>query len=126
MGMTILVVDDDTNIADLLTLDLREAGFGVITEYTGYGALRRIMQGEADLLVSDIAMPDMDGCELLIRAKELNSELPVILMTGFGYDPNHVLVRSNRAGLDGILYKPFESEDLIRKIHEIEQKRINF
>lgn len=113
MGMTVLIVDDEPDITDLLTADLREAGFDVVSVNGGYDALRYIMAGEADVVLSDIAMPDMDGCELLARSKEIRPELPVILMTGFGYDPNHVLIRSCKAGVDGVLYKPFAIEELL-------------
>jgi two-component system, sensor histidine kinase SagS len=119
MGMTLLVVDDEPAITGMLSDDLTEAGFRVITANSGYEALRYIMQGDADAVISDIAMPDMDGCELLTRAKELRPELPVILMTGFGYDPNHVLLRSRQVGVDGILFKPFAVEDLIKRIGDL-------
>jgi two-component system, sensor histidine kinase SagS len=119
MGVKVLVVDDDISIADLLTLDLKEAGFDVITEYSGYAALQRVMQNEADVVVSDIAMPDMDGCELLTRAREIRPEMPMILMTGFGYDPNHVLLRSAKVGMNGVMYKPFESDELIRRLRAL-------
>jgi DNA-binding response OmpR family regulator len=130
MGMTVLVVDDDNAIADLISADLTDAGYEVTTVYRGYDALDRIMRGEVDILVSDIAMPDMDGCELATRTMELHPEALVFLMTGFGYDPNHILVRSCRAGIDGILYKPFNSDDLLGRIdmarkHRAESSRRN-
>jgi DNA-binding NtrC family response regulator len=52
-------------------------------------------------------MPDMNGYQLFARTKEYNPQLPVILMTGFGYDPNHVVVNAKKDGLQDVLFKPF-------------------
>ena len=65
---------------------------------------------------TDIAMTDIDGYELFLRIKDHNPGIPVIMMTGFGYDPNHVLVRAKSDGLQEILYKPFELDKLIEVI----------
>jgi two-component system, sensor histidine kinase SagS len=63
-------------------------------------------------------MPDMDGYELFSRTKEMNSELPIIMMTGFGYDPNHVVVKSRMKGLKDVIFKPFDTQKLVKMIRE--------
>jgi FixJ family two-component response regulator len=63
-------------------------------------------------------MPDMDGYELYWRIKDYDEQLPVIMMTGFGYDPNHVLVRSKQDGLKDVLLKPFETSKLVDLIEK--------
>jgi FixJ family two-component response regulator len=61
-------------------------------------------------------MPDMDGYELYSRTKEFNEDLPIIMMTGFGYDPDHVVVKSRKAGLQDVIFKPFNIKKLTDKI----------
>ena len=118
MGHRILIVDDDVSITDYLKIELEEccSELEVICENEGYSALNRIMTGGIDLLLTDIAMPDMDGYELYSRAKEHNENLPIIMMTGFGYDPDHVVVKSRKAGLQDVIFKPFDIQKLTDKI----------
>lgn len=115
MKKNILVVDDEINVTDYLKTELAECCeyLNVITKNSGYEALKVIFQGEIDLLLTDIAMPDMDGYELYSRAKESNENLPIIMMTGFGYDPNHAVVKSRKAGLKNVIFKPFDINKLI-------------
>jgi len=123
MKKNILVVDDEIEVTDYLKLELEErcSDFIVICKNRGYEALKQVMKGDIDLLLTDIAMPDMDGYELYSRTKELKEDLPVIMMTGFGYDPNHVVVKSKKDGLHDVLFKPFNLERLITLIN----KRLN-
>jgi two-component system, sensor histidine kinase SagS len=118
MGHRILIVDDDILITDYLKIELEECCFEleVICENEGCLALNRIMTGGIDLLLTDIAMPDMDGYELYSRAKEYNEQLPIIMMTGFGYDPDHIVVKSRKAGLQDVIFKPFDIQKLTDKI----------
>ena len=118
--MKILVVDDEKSVTEYLKLELEECcpDLEVITQNTGYEALNRLMQGDINLLLTDIAMPDMDGYELFSRAKDYDENLPIIMMTGFGYDPGHVVLKSRQDGLQDVLFKPFETKklfDLIKK-----------
>jgi DNA-binding NtrC family response regulator len=105
----LLIVDDEPDIIEDLTQDLSDLrdDLEIISARSGYEALNHIMQGTVDILLSDIAMPDMNGYQLFARTKEYNPQLPVILMTGFGYDPNHVVVNAKKDGLQDVLFKPF-------------------
>lgn len=116
----ILVVDDEKKVTDYLKLELEDncENITVFTANSGYEGLRSIMSGDIDLLLTDIAMPDMDGYELFSRAKEINDKLPIIMMTGFGYDPNHVVVKSKMDGLKDVIFKPFDTVKLIKMIRE--------
>lgn len=71
-----------------------------------------------DVLVSDIRMPDKTGYEIFAEARKLYPNLPVILMTGFGYDPHHSIVRASQEGLQCVLFKPFQAERLIEEVHK--------
>jgi len=71
-----------------------------------------------DVIISDISLPDMDGYELLCRLREIVDPVPLVLMTGFGYDPAHTIVKARRAGLHpkAILYKPFRLDQLLETV----------
>ena len=71
-----------------------------------------------DLLISDIKMPDKTGYEIFAAARKTLPGLPVILMTGFGYDPHHSIVRASEEGLQCVLFKPFQAERLIEEVHK--------
>lgn len=116
--MKILIVDDEVSMTEFLRIELQECckNLQVITKNTGYEALNRVMQGDIDLLLTDIAMPDMNGYELYTRVKDYDENIPIIMMTGFGYDPDHVVVKSRRDGLQDVLFKPFEVDKLLNLI----------
>jgi DNA-binding NtrC family response regulator len=118
MVITICIVDDEEDLTENLSYEIKaiKPEWNVICFQSGLAAIKEIMKGKIDLVVTDIAMPDMDGYELYWRIKDYDQNLPVIMMTGFGYDPNHVLVRSRQDGLRDILYKPFETGKLVELI----------
>jgi len=118
MVKTICIVDDEEELVHNLKLELKslKKDWNILAFASGTEALHEILRGKVDLVVSDIAMPDMDGYELFWRIRDYNEHLPVIMMTGFGYDPNHVLVRSKVDGLKDIVFKPFDVENLAELI----------
>ncbi|HPP54173.1 MAG TPA: response regulator, partial [Thermoguttaceae bacterium] len=64
--------------------------------------------------------PDMNGYEFMERLREiLNDPVPLILMTGFGHDPTHSLVKARQAGLRAALYKPFSLDRLLQAVEKI-------
>lgn len=114
----ICIVDDEEGLIVNLKLQLEASRpqWKVLGFNNGLDALKEIIGGGIDLVITDIAMPDMDGYELFWRIKDHAPGLPVIMMTGFGYDPNHVLVRAKTDGLQDILFKPFDIAKLIALI----------
>jgi DNA-binding NtrC family response regulator len=82
----------------------------------GAAAIEMIAQQSFDLVLSDIKMPLRTGYEVFAAAKEANPKTPVILTTGFGYDPNHSIVRARREGLAAVLFKPFKVDQLLSEI----------
>jgi DNA-binding NtrC family response regulator len=111
----ICIVDDEEELVENLKIELEaiKPDWKILTFSEGMKAIQEIVKGNVDLVVTDIAMPDMDGYELFWRIKDYDENIPVIMMTGFGYDPNHVLVRAKVDGLKDVLYKPFETEKLV-------------
>ena len=116
----ILITDDEQDILDLLRGELKEAdnNFNIFLADSGYKALNYIQTEHIDLLITDIAMPDMDGYELYTRARELKPELPIIMMTGFGYDPKHTVINAKKAGLRDVIFKPFDISKLLALIFQ--------
>jgi DNA-binding NtrC family response regulator len=69
-----------------------------------------------DLVISDIKMPHKNGYEIFAAANKIGHGPPVILMTGFGYDPNHAIVRASQEGLAAVLFKPFKVDQLMVEV----------
>ena len=63
-------------------------------------------------------MPGKNGYEIFAVAKDKSADLPVMLMTGFGYDPNHSIVRARKEGLAVVLFKPFKVDQLLWEIYK--------
>ncbi len=120
MVKRILAVDDDKSIIKMLQDELqsRLPDTEILATNSGLAALNLLLGGSIDLLITDIAMPDMNGYELYKRAKETNEELPVIMITGFGYDPSHAVVNAKRDGLENVFFKPFDMDKLEKKVRE--------
>lgn len=118
MVKRILAVDDDKSIIKILQEELqtRLPDTEVVATSSGLAALNLLLGGSVDMLITDIAMPDMNGYELYKRAKDVNENLPVIMITGFGYDPNHAVVNARKAGLENVFFKPFDMDKLEKKV----------
>ena len=121
---TILIVDDEQDTLDFLSYVLPKKNYKVITADNGFDALQTIREQHVDLVLSDIAMPDMDGYELYSQIRNFDDTIPIVMMTGFGYDPNHVLVKAKKDGLHDIIFKPFEVDDLIHIIKKEIGKKV--
>ncbi|MCK4339251.1 MAG: response regulator [Candidatus Cloacimonetes bacterium] len=115
---TILIVDDEKDTLNYLDYIFKKYNFNSIIVDNGFDALQKIRETHIALVLTDIAMPDMDGYELYSQIRNFDDNIPIIMMTGFGYDPNHVLVKAKKDGLHDIIFKPFENEDLINMINK--------
>ncbi|NIA07322.1 MAG: response regulator [Actinobacteria bacterium] len=114
----ILVVDDEPMIRQTIGDLLRRFGCSVDSVAEGNKAVEMINKNDYDLILSDIKMPGKNGYEIFAAAKNKNQDLPVILMTGFGYDPNHSIVRARKEGLAAVLFKPFKVDQLLGEIRK--------
>jgi PAS domain S-box-containing protein len=119
VGLRILVVDDDPDVCQSVRDVLVEEGCDVLTAGSGLEALRVLDRVTVDLIVSDVVMPDLDGYDLFMEVKR-RGDTPVLLMTGYYYDRDHVLKRSRLEGLEGVLFKkPVDPERLKTLIRQL-------
>lgn len=109
----ILIADDEDNIRKTVNDILTKFGCECTVCKDGYEAINYLEQRDFDLILSDIKMPHRNGYEIFAAAKRLRDDIPVILMTGFGYDPHHSIVRASSEGLSTVLFKPFKVEQLL-------------
>jgi two-component system, sensor histidine kinase SagS len=123
-GKRILVADDEPNVRRIIHDILHNRGCKVWTFDDGSGAieaLEEVRLGKRppfDAVLSDIKMPDKNGYEVYSSARTCQPGLPVILMTGFGYDPHHSIVRASQDGLQAVLFKPFPVERLLDEVRK--------
>ena len=116
-GSRILVADDEPNIRTTIHDVLRKYKADVTAAASGNEAITLLEQQPFDLVLSDIKMPDKSGYEVFAAARRV-SQVPVILMTGFGYDPNHSIVRASQEGLAAVLFKPFKVDQLLTEVRK--------
>jgi two-component system, NtrC family, response regulator len=113
---SILVVDDEPNYLIVLSELLRDEGFEVFTAPSGGDAIAIIKEVDLDLVISDMQMPGMDGMQLLQEIKEINSELPVIIITA--YAEIEKAVACMQGGAYSYLAKPFSNDELLVNINK--------
>jgi CheY-like chemotaxis protein len=114
MGFSILVVEDEDDVRELVSTSLRNRGYSVLSVPNAEVALQILMeQVKFDLLFTDIVMPGvMDGFELADRAKRLQPELKVIYATGF----SHVSRRSVEQLHGKLIHKPYRPDEIASEI----------
>ena len=114
--LRILVADDQKAFLNTVAEFLRSKEMEVEVASDGEAALQKVAASHFDLVLSDIRMPRKNGYEVFSGVRRLRPDTKVILMTAFGYDPDHVLVKSAQEGLTKVLFKPFRMEDLYEAI----------
>lgn len=123
-GKRLLVVDNEGEVALTIRDVLTRRGCSVTVCLDGASGMKLLKQWEVtldpdqgfDLIFSDINIGDATGYDVFAAAKLANRDVPVILMTGFGYDPHHSIVRASQEGLQCVLFKPFTVEKMIEEV----------
>jgi two-component system OmpR family response regulator len=113
----ILVVDDEPNILDVLSMALRFQGFEVETAATGEQALAAAVAFKPQLMVLDIMLPDSDGFEVARRLGAQRAEIPIIFLTA--RDATEDKIRGLSMGGDDYVTKPFSLEELVARIRTV-------
>lgn len=119
-----LIADDNERIGSMIADVLGRRGCEVVLCRSGQDAINELEASAADgnrpfdFVISDISMPDRNGYEVFSVACRIVPEEAIILMTGFGYDPHHSIVRASQEGMRNVLYKPFQASRLIDEVHK--------
>src|SRR5579862_7301234 len=113
---TILVVDDEPNIADLVDLYLSRDGFRVVKAGTGEDGLRAVAEHRPRLVVLDVGLPDVDGLEVCRRLRQ-TSTIPVIFLTARDSEIDRVL--GLELGADDYVTKPFSPAELVARVKAV-------
>ena len=113
---TLVVVEDDANIADLLDVYLREAGFRVLQAPCGERGLELIEQHRPSLVLLDIGLPDIDGFEVCRRVRS-HSNVPVLFLTARDGEIDRIL--GLELGADDYVTKPFSPREIVARVKAI-------
>lgn len=117
---TILLIDDETDILQLLQRILEKSGYNVLTAENGKMADRLLDQHTFDLVITDIIMPDKDGMEVIFQLKQTSPSIKIIAISGGGkLAPEGYLKMAEIAGADAIIQKPFESSYLLQVVNNL-------
>ena len=120
--MRVLIAEDDDNFRTLITEVLRQAGHTPMPEPNGRLAWERLLREDADMVVTDINMPQMDGFQLLamIRTSDKYKSIPILMLTIRALTEDQVA--GYETGADDYLTKPFDNDVLIARIHALERR----
>jgi DNA-binding NtrC family response regulator len=116
MKQHILVVDDEAPIRDLLSAYFQKHGYQVSSAATAGEALRMVDEQPIQAVVLDVLLPDTDGLEALANIKASHPKLPVIIMTGIGFD-EELLQEAMQKGASGYVSKTLPLDQLLMEVH---------
>ena len=122
-GETILIIDDEESVRKSLADVMRDEGYDVVTAASGREGIELLGETQPSLALLDIAMPDMDGIEVLRRFREIRPDMPVIMVTGHG--TIETAVKTTKMGAYDFMVKPPELAHLILVVkHGLEEFRL--
>lgn len=121
-GSKILVIDDDPDIAQLLTIILKTHGFSIYHAFDGREGLKNVYELHPDLVILDIMMPELNGWEVCTRIREL-SDVPILMLTARSAESD--LLRGFVLGADDYLKKPFSKAELEARVRALLRRKKN-
>ncbi|MBW1740085.1 MAG: response regulator [Deltaproteobacteria bacterium] len=116
---TILIIEDEKDIASLIAHHMQAAGFNVIVAHDGDTAFEKMKKQLPDLILLDLMLPDVDGVEIckILKRKELTKNIPVIMVTARGEEVDRVV--GLELGADDYVVKPFSTRELTLRVKRI-------
>ncbi|MCL1997690.1 MAG: response regulator transcription factor [Turicibacter sp.] len=110
----ILVVDDEKNIVDIISYNLKKEGFEVRQAFDGKSGLELALEADPELVLLDIMMPEMDGFEVCRRIRENNNNVPIIMLTARVEEVDKIM--GLEVGADDYVTKPFGVKELMARV----------
>ncbi|MDB5482791.1 MAG: DNA-binding response regulator [Caulobacteraceae bacterium] len=123
MAETLLIIDDDVRLADMLRQYLSQAGFAVEARHTGLAGLEAVngpAKAAYDAVILDVMLPDLDGLEVCRRLRE-RRDVPILMLTARGEDTDRIV--GLELGADDYLPKPFNPRELLARLKAILRRR---
>jgi phosphate regulon transcriptional regulator PhoB len=119
MAKKVLIIDDEKDIVELITYNLKKEGFAADSAQDGETALAKIKKGNYDLVILDLMLPGLQGIELcrILRNDPATSSLPVIMLTAKGEEVDKIL--GLEMGADDYITKPFSPRELVARINAV-------
>lgn len=122
MTKTVLVIEDEHNVAAFIQKGLKEAGFEVFLAYNGEQGFELLQQKQIDLIILDVILPGVDGLEISRKIRNSGPEgVPILMLTALGSTENVVKGLDN--GADDYLVKPFKFQELLARIRALTRRR---
>jgi DNA-binding NtrC family response regulator len=118
----ILVIDDEVDLLNMLADELFDAGFDVTAVDNGRDAICAVQRKKFDVAITDFKMPDMDGLQTATALKQLDPQLPIVMVTGYA-SKTAVLAMGPRQVLVGLLLKPFAVEQVLEILERAIRER---
>ena len=119
---SILIIEDEQRVADLLRAGLEENGYNCLVAYDGAMGLRMFRANTFDLVISDIVLPKMDGFELCKEIRAANPAIPILMLTALGSTDDKL--DGFDAGADDYMVKPFDFRELYARIRVLLKRKL--
>lgn len=115
----VLIVDDEQDIAELLSYNLEKEGFSTIKAYDGVSVFNIIMTKKPDLIILDLMLPGMNGLDICkkVRANPATADLPIIMLTAKGDELDKII--GLEIGADDYITKPFSVKELVARVRTV-------
>ena len=114
MGKTVLIVEDEQNIVDILSFNLEREGYDTLEAYDGNTGLQLALEQNPDLVLLDLMLPGMDGFEVCRRIRATGSAVPILMLTAREEEADKVL--GLELGADDYITKPFGMRELLARV----------
>jgi DNA-binding response OmpR family regulator len=116
----ILLIEDDDSVRTMLRLTLAHAGHTVIEARNGKEGLELFQHARADLVITDIVMPEKEGIEVLMELRKMHTPVPILVISGAGQDRAEIyLGMATLMGAAKVLAKPFSADVLMATINDL-------
>jgi Response regulators consisting of a CheY-like receiver domain and a winged-helix DNA-binding domain len=115
----ILIIEDETDVADLLTLNLRKAGYRISTVPDGASGLQKARDDKPDLIILDLMLPKMSGLEVcrILKSDTATSQIPILMLTAKAEEVDRIV--GLEFGADDYVTKPFSPREIVLRIRAI-------